>query len=371
MQFYNETHKYTCGIDLHARNHVLCVRDKEGNTLYHRRILNNKEQLLEALSDYREDVVVSAESTFNWYWLADACHEAGIRFVLGHAQYMKSIHEGKSKNDYLDSEKIARLTAARMLPQAYVYPAQLRGLRDVLRRRLYFTRFRAALKGHIRIVALQHNVSLDAASDKKGRSRRQALLSCFSDKDVREVIDCNLRTITFLSSIISRLEKYAVTRINEVSPEQYKLLCSIPGIGPVLGLTILTEMHTVKRFSRCQNFLSYARLVRSIHFSNGEKVGKGKRKIGNPYLKWAFSEAAVSMTAQSQEVKEEVEMLKDRYGAAGAWSRTSLKIGRTVYYMLKHLKPFDLSRFLQNSKKGVESKANSLEPHKEVAMVID
>ena len=44
------------------------------------------------------------------YWLADLCESEGIDLVLGHALYMKSIHGVKTKNDRIDSLKIARFT---------------------------------------------------------------------------------------------------------------------------------------------------------------------------------------------------------------------------------------------------------------------
>jgi hypothetical protein len=47
---------------------------------------------------------------------------------------MKAIHGGKAKNDKIDSQKIAALLRGGMLPQAYVYPAEMRATRDLLRR---------------------------------------------------------------------------------------------------------------------------------------------------------------------------------------------------------------------------------------------
>ena len=39
---------------------------------------------------------------------------------------MKAIHGGKAKNDKIDAQKIAVLLRGGMLPQAYVYPAEMR-----------------------------------------------------------------------------------------------------------------------------------------------------------------------------------------------------------------------------------------------------
>ncbi len=370
MRFYNENHKYTCGIDLHKNNLHMCVQDETGKAVVHRRLPNSEQEFLRVLEPYREDLVVSVESTFNWYWLGDVCMAEKIPFVLGHAQYMKAIHQGKTKNDRVDSAKIAKLTAAKMLPQSYVYPKEMRKIRDLLRRRMYFVRERAALKGHVSIVGAQYNIDLSVEPGKKA-TRGKDLIDCFKDLDIQESVDCDHKTALFLDSIVKRIEKYVLKRVEQHDEVAFKLLCTIPGIGDVLGLTILYEMHNLKRFPRCQNFMSYARLVSCDPTSNDKKVGKPHRKIGNPYLKWAFSEAAVHMSRVNPEIHAYVELLKKRYGSAGAWSRLSQKIGRTVYYMLKNKEPFSMERFMKNSKEVLESRENSLEPCKEAAMVID
>src|SRR4029077_2149373 len=93
---------------------------------------------LKLVKPYRHDLTVCCECIFNWYWLADRCHEAKIEFVLAHALYMKAIHGGKNKNDRIDSEKIAHLLRSNLIPPSYVYPAAKRPLRALLRQRIFF-----------------------------------------------------------------------------------------------------------------------------------------------------------------------------------------------------------------------------------------
>ena len=149
MRFYTRQHLHYCGIDLHARSLYLCILDQKGQTLVHRKLPCERELLLKALSPYRKDLVVAVECLFCWYWVADLCNEQGFEFVLGHALYMKAIHGGKTKNDRLDSYKIAALLRGGNLPYAYVYPRQMRATRDLLRRRLFFARKRGELLAHI------------------------------------------------------------------------------------------------------------------------------------------------------------------------------------------------------------------------------
>ncbi len=85
MRFYTQQHQYYCGIDLHARSMYLCILNQAGEVLLHRNMRANPDALLKAVGPYREDLVVSVECMFTWYWLADLCHSETITFVLGHA----------------------------------------------------------------------------------------------------------------------------------------------------------------------------------------------------------------------------------------------------------------------------------------------
>jgi transposase len=91
----------------------VCVVDADGQTREHENLLCDAGRFLKLIAPYREQLVVSCECLFAWYWLADLCQAEGIPFVLGHALSMKAIHGGKTKNDKIDSEKIARLLLGR------------------------------------------------------------------------------------------------------------------------------------------------------------------------------------------------------------------------------------------------------------------
>jgi transposase len=158
MRFYTTQHQFYCGIDLHARSMYVCILDQAGETLLHRNMKTNPETFLKVIAPYRDGLVVAVECMFTWYWLADLCADEGIPFVLGHALYMKAIHGGTAKNDKIDSQKIAALLRGGMLPQAYVYPAEMRATRDLLRRRTHLMRKRAELLSHVQNTNSQYNL---------------------------------------------------------------------------------------------------------------------------------------------------------------------------------------------------------------------
>src|SRR6266542_4258860 len=135
----------------------VCILDHTGTMLVHKNVATTPENFLRGIAPYREDLVVAVECIFTWYWLADLCAQEQLPFVLGHALYMKAIHGGKAKNDKIDAQKIAVLLRGGMLPQAYVYPAEMRATRDLLRRRIHLTRKRAELLAHIQHTNSQYH----------------------------------------------------------------------------------------------------------------------------------------------------------------------------------------------------------------------
>ena len=158
MMFYSQRHKYYCGFDLHARKMYVCIIDFEGKVKVHKNIKTDPGIFLKLVHSYMKNMVVGVECVFCWYWIADLCARHQIPFTLGHALYMKAIHGGKTKNDKIDSYKIAMLLKGGNFPTAYPYPAEWRATRDLLRRRMYISRRCGELVAHIHNTNTQYNL---------------------------------------------------------------------------------------------------------------------------------------------------------------------------------------------------------------------
>jgi transposase len=346
MRFYSKQHKFYCGIDLHARTMYLCVLNQDGEVLLHRDMKAAPGPFLQAIAPYREDVVVCVECIFTWYWLADLCTHEGIPFVLGHALYMKAIHGGKAKNDRIDAHKIAVLLRGGMIPQAYVYPAEMRATRDLLRRRMSLTRKRAELLTHVQNTNSQYN--LPAIGKKMAyKANRDGVAERFPDPTVQKSIDVDLTLIGHYDELLRDLELDLVTAAKQHGANALYLLRTVPGIGKILSLVLLYEIHDIQRFPRVQDFVSYCRLVKCAKESAGKRYGTSGAKIGNAYLKWAFSEAAVLFLRNNPAGQKYLARLVKKHGQGKALTVLAHKLARAVYDMLKRRMAFDLDKFLK------------------------
>lgn len=343
MKLYNSQHDFYCGVDLHAKTLHVCVVDQAGDKLLHRNFQCNKPEVLFAnLNAFSsKNIVVGCESTFNWYWLADACHSNQVPFILGHALYLKAIHGGKNKSDSIDSEKLARLIRGGNFPLAYVYPTEKRAARDLMRRRSYLVRRRAEALTHIQLVHYQHN--LPKPTGIKYKSNRVQIGNGLSAPCDLLNVDVDHRMIEAYDEQIKRLELHLEKTAKVDDLQSFYRLKSIPGIGPILAMTIIYEIGDLERFKTVGDFLSYSRLVAGSHTSAGKKYGSPGRKIGNPHLKWAFSEAVSLFKRECSDGTDYCARLEKKHGKPRAMSMLACKLGRAVYYMLKRKQAFEVT----------------------------
>ena len=158
---------------------------------------------------------------------------------------------GKAKNDRIDSHKIAVLLRGGMLPQAYVYPAAMRSTRDLIRRRLHLVRKRGQLLAHIQNTRAQYNLPVFGRK-LAYRTNREGVVEHFPDPSVQKSIAVDLALIDQYDALVIDLELTIVREAKRHNADAFHRLRSVPGIGKVLALTILYEIHDITRFDRVQ-----------------------------------------------------------------------------------------------------------------------
>ena len=153
-------------------------------------------------------------------------------------------------------------------------------------------RKRAALLTHVQQTNSQDNVpeigkKMASKTNRTGRSER-----C-PEPAVHKRIEVDLALIDYDDQLLRDLELAIVQTAKHHDANTLYVLQPVPGIGKLLSLVLLDEMHDSARFPRVQDFVSYCRLVKCATESAGKRSGTSGTTIGHAYLTWAFSEAAV------------------------------------------------------------------------------
>ena len=351
---------FYCGIDLHARTMSVCILDQAGETLLHRNMPATPEALLQAMAPSRAPIVLAAECMFIWYWLADLCAEHGMPCVLGHALSRKAIHGGKAKNDKIDAHKIAVLLRGGMLPQAYVYPAEMRAPRALLRRRMPLARTRGELLAHVQNTNRQYH--LPAIGTKLAdKTNRDGVAERCADPAVPQSIAVALALLTSYDALLRDVDLPIGKTAKHHDATPLYLLQTVPGLGKLLRLVLLYESPQIDRFPRVQDCASYCRLVKCAKESAGKRSGTSGTKIGNAHLQWAFSEAAVLFLRDNPAGQTFLTRLEKKHRQGKAWTRFAHTLARAVYCMFKHKRAFAMDTFLHSEGRGVGELVASLD----------
>jgi transposase len=100
-------------------------------------------------------------------------------------------------------------------------------------------------------------------------------------------------------------------------------------------MTILLETGPIQRFKQVGHYASYCRKV-SSHWTSNEKIkGKGNTKNGNPYLSWAFSEAADHARQTHGPSRDFYNRKLNQTNATVAHHALAHKLARAAYFIMR------------------------------------
>jgi transposase len=329
------------GIDLHARNSVICVIDDKGQVKVKETVTNDLPTILTVLDKSGGRPSVAIEATLNWYWLVDGLQEAGYKVKLAHTMGLHMITGAKVKTDQRDAFSLAKLLRLDAIPEAYIYPKERRPVRDLLRRRTRMVRLRAEAYRAIKRTFQQYGIPYGEESIQ--RADKREVLRWVAHPGIRASLEVEFERIRIYTSELNRVEKYILSTVKE--EPIFEHLQTIPGVGKILALTIYYEVGEIARFGSTKQFCSYARVVPGIAQS-GSTIRRGRgSKQGNPHLKWAFNQAAgISIRYYGQVRKFRQRHLARRRSKARRLISLSIvahKLAIGAYHVLRDQEPFN------------------------------
>lgn len=323
------------GIDLHSNNYVVGILDINKCRIAHKKFNNtNKASLENFLSLYNERIrEIAVESTFNWYWMVDALIELGYKVNLVHPPRVVQYNGLKYTDDKHDAFFLAELMLLGILPTGYIYPRELRGLRDLNRKHRRLIQERTT---HILSLKsfLNRQQGLQFTGYKVKTMTEEEIENMFSDSNLQSIGNADIRMITHLTHLIRALEKEILDQVKLT--EEYTRLLTIPGIGKALAVTILLEVGDIRRFPEPGDYVSYCRQVESRRESNKKSKGSNNKKNGNKYLSWVYMEAACKAKRYSPGAGAYFNKKAKATHVMVAYKSLGAKIAWASYHMLKN-----------------------------------
>jgi transposase len=329
------------GIDLHANNSVIVLLNEQDEVIYRKRLPNALSTVLEQLAPYHTEMKgLVVESTYNWYWLVDGLMDADYRVHLANPAAIQQYSGLKYSDDHSDARWLAHLLRLGVLPEGYIYPKAERAVRDLLRKRAHLVRQHTANVLSVQNI-LTRNTGARFSVKRIHELTKQELQSLLAEEPQVLAVTSSLAVLDCLRHQIKTLEKTVHKRLHHTPA--YEQLLTVDGIGTILAQTITLETGAISRFPTVGNYASYCRCVDSNKISNGKRKGTGNVKNGNPYLAWAYMEAAqfaLRFQPAAQRFYQR-KLAKSRNNTVLARKAVAHKLSRACYYIMRDLVPFE------------------------------
>jgi transposase len=318
------------GLDVHKDWSFATVLDQTGRVVVRRKLAN--EHVPSFLEEFNVEKVGLESSTYV-VPLYRALVDRGFRVEVGHPKKTRYIAEARIKSDRVDSKAIAELVRLDALPQSYMPPPDIAVLREKVRRRAFLVRQRAKLMAKIRVV-----LAYEGLKPPDG-------LSLFTRKGVDwleslglEPVNCYLRLIMAFNGEIRRLS-FDLRRMAGLD-EDVRLLMTIPGVGYYTALLVKAETGDVNRFRSGEHYCSFIGIVPSTYSSGGVTRHGGITREGNPWLRWALFEAAMTHVKYDTSISRSYHRIAERRGRKVALVATARRLALCCYSVLKNRRPY-------------------------------
>jgi transposase len=188
----------------------------------------------------------------------------------------------------------------------------------------------------------------DIGKKSADKTNRVGVAERFAVPAVQKSIEVDLALIDDDDQLLRDLELAIVTMAKQHDGNTLYWLQTVPGIGKILRLVRLYEIHDLTRFPRVQEFVSDCRLVKCAKASAGKRDGTSGTTIGTASLTWACSEAAVLCRRNHPAGQKSLARLARTHGQGMALTVLAHKLARAVDDMLKRRTALDINQFLHS-----------------------
>jgi transposase len=330
------------GIDWAYRRAAWCAKNAGGDVRDEGVVPADEDGLGKLVLRLGTDVRACVEMMSGAVWVRDRLQGAGWQVEVADARKVKGLAPLACKTDKVDARVLAELCRRDLVPAVWLPSFDDRALRERLNRRMHLVRMRTMARNRIHGVLTQWGLKIPV-----GRLRGPDGLALLESRGVPEVWR---RSIVEALAVIDWLDGRLAPLERELFPfaradARVVLLQTIPGIGPLLGLTIAAEVGDVARFSSARKLVGYAGLAPRVKQSGQSSRTGPLSKAGSKALRWAAVEAAQQAWRESNPWHQLYRDVAKRQGKTNAGkAAVARKVLIAAWHVLSREQPFKQCR---------------------------
>lgn len=277
------------------------------------------------------------EAGFSGFWIHKELIRYGIdNIIINPADVPTTDKEKKQKRDESDSRKIGQSLRAGRLKGIYIPFEDQLCHRHLLRTRNRLVRDISRYKNRIKSLLNFHGIELPESLEKGNWTK--ASLTWLSEESKKDSpwalsLELLLEELQHLILVRGKSDKKILELATTVYVKEIKLIRSIPGMGILGAMIILTEIGDMKRFKRLDDLCSYVGLIPNVYASGAKEYTGGLTKRSNKYIQPVLIECAwKAMKKDPQLLLSYNELLKRMKG-----SKAIIRIARKLLSRIRHV----------------------------------
>ena len=288
------------------------------------------------------------EAGFCGYWIHDKLKSLGIKsIVVNPADIPTTNKERVQREDKRDSRKIARSLSSGTLVPIYTPSIQTQRDRSLMRNRATLVKDMVRYKNRIKSFLFFYGINIDEPFSNPKKQWTNRFMNWLDSLEVdgesgKEALQLLISECKNLRASIYKVTK----QIRELSQtakyiENVSLLKSVPGIGILTAMIILTELETIDRFNNLDKLCGYIGLIPSTK-SSGEKEKIGDiSPRGHSFLRNAIIESSWTAIRKDPSLIKSYLTYCRRMDSNKAIIKIAKRLLNRIRFVLKNKKPYE------------------------------
>jgi transposase len=280
------------------------------------------------------------EAGFSGFWLHKELTSLGVNsIVVNPADIPTTDKERKQKEDLRDSRKIAHSLRSGQLKGIHIPKESVQHDRMLLRTRQAFVKDLNRSKNRIKSMLFFLGIDLPNRFSSNGWSKpfiKWLEELSFEYPSAKGGLDAHLDQVRHLRSSVLKVTRQIkeLAKTNQYQ-ENVALLISMPGIGLLTAMMLLTELEDISRFKTFEDLCSYVGLVPSTSSSGENDIVTGITPRRNARLRSALIESAWVAIRNDPALLASYQNLSKRMPGNRAIVRIAKKLLRRMTHVLR------------------------------------
>jgi len=275
------------GIDAHSETCTFCAVDKEGKIIMRCTVPTNTRQLRDAVRDLPKGGWAMIEASSVSIFVRDALASVMGRIIICETRENRLISKSNDKSDDKDAHRLARLLRYGEFKEVYVPSRSWQEIRELIH--VYQKVVGDVVRAKNRIRAKYARYGVHITDSAYGDGRHDALKQ-LNRSGLKPVFDAMYAVLDAAEEAKDDLDHALRARLSQT--KEYRLLKTIPGVGPVCAAILVAIIVDPGRFSSKKHLWNYAGIGASED-STGKTVKVRRTKHYNRLLKYAAMTAAL------------------------------------------------------------------------------